>query len=171
MMTPTEIMIGEGPEEITGRGVVYLPIVQSAPPDLGKEFYRLLLTDSRQQRPVLLWDSLLAIAAQRRAAAQFGDGLSHCDQSGVCANAYARAAGFVLPSHYSANGNNIESLTAGTPNVMAAFISLARSPSHARHIFGELDFFRAQNRVGISMVEIPTLRYRYYWSVLIAEAG
>lgn len=164
----TEIIVGDGPEAPEARGTVYLPIVQSARLDLGKEFYRLLLADSRQQRRMLLWDTRLAIAAQRRAAAQFGDGLSHYDVNGVGPNAYAMYAGFVLPAYYADNGNQIESLTAGTSNPQAAFESLARSPSHKVHIFGENDFFREQDRIGISIVEL-SLKYRFYWSVLIAK--
>jgi hypothetical protein len=132
-------------------------------------FYRLLTTDTRQQHPSLVCDARLVQAAQRRAASQYGAGLSHCDALGVCANDYARAAGCQLPSFYAANGNNIESLTAGTANPLAAFESLARSPSHSRHLFGQNLFFREQDKIGIALVEVPSHRYRYIWAILIAR--
>lgn len=165
----TEIIIGDEPEEITGRGVVYIPIIRTVP-NPGKEFFQFMLADGRQQRKVLIWDDRLALAAHRRAAAQFGDGLSHYDINGVGPNAYAREAGFVLPSYYG-DGNNIESLTAGTPDTLAAFESLARSPSHSKHIFGLVDFFREQDRIGIAMITNPVLKYKYYWAILIAKGA
>lgn len=133
------------------------------------EFYRLLTTDARQQRPVMACDSRLAAAAELRAKAQPVEGLSHCDALGLCANSYVRAAGCRLPLMGYGLVNQVESLTAGTPNAQAAFDSLARSPSHSKHLFGEIDLFRAQDRVGIAMVEVPGHRYRFVWVILIAR--
>lgn len=162
----------------------YLPYVVAAPPPTptaqprpptcwptiaALTFFELLARDGRQQRPRLQCDPRLVAAAQRRAAAQPPTGLSHCDAAGVCANQYARAAGCRLPANYGHNGNNIESLTAGTVNPIEAFASLARSPSHAVHLFGQNDFFRAQDRIGIAVAEIPGYRWRWAWSVLIAR--
>lgn len=135
------------------------------------EFYRLLVADSRQQHPRLQCDVRLVAAAKLRAAAQPPTGLSHCDSLGICANVYARAAGCQLPSYYAINGNNIESLTGGMKDPAVAVASLARSPSHAAHLFGENDFFRAQDRIGIAMVEIPGWRWQYSWAILIAPCA
>lgn len=131
-------------------------------------FYWLLRNDYRQQRARLECDPRLVLAARRRALAQPLDGLAHCDSAGVCANAYARAAGCKLPAGYTAK-NEIESLAAGTIDPLEAFRSLARSPDHARHLFGENDTFREQDRIGIAMVEVPGHRYRWVWVVLIAR--
>lgn len=133
------------------------------------EFYRLLTTDARQQRPTLICDSRLVAAAELRAKAQPSTGLSHCDSQNICANTYARAQGCRLPLDGYGLGNQIESLTAGTANAQAAFDSLARSPSHSKHLFGEIELFRQQDRVGIAMMEVPGHRYRWVWVVLIAR--
>lgn len=133
-----------------------------------QEFYRLLVGDGRQQRPRLQCDPRLVAAAKLRAAAQPPAGLSHCDSFGICANVYARAAGCRLPGTYGMNGNNIESLTGGTASPAAAFESLARSPSHATHLFGQIPFFREQDHIGIALVEIPGWRWRWAWAIIIA---
>lgn len=169
------------------RGTVYLPLVgggsaatptpaPTATPGAGcglspgaAAFFWRLQFDARQQRARLVCDARLVQAAERRAAAQYGDGLSHCDSRGVCANVYVRAAGCKLPSSYAANGNNVEEMAAGTRDAMVIFDALAGSPSHKVHLFGENDFFRKQTRVGIAMIELPSHRYRWIWAVLIAE--
>jgi hypothetical protein len=133
------------------------------------EFYRLMATDARQQRVSMACDARLVAAAEARAKAQFGDGLSHADELGTLPNAYVRYYGCRLPSFYPLVGNSVESLTAGTPNAQAAFDSLARSPSHSVHIFGKDALFRSQLLVGIAMVEKPELKWRYYWAVITAE--
>lgn len=133
------------------------------------EFYRLMATDARQQRVSMTCDARLVAAAEKRALAQPLDGLSHCDASGVCVNAYATAAGCRLPAAYPPNGKQIESLTAGMRLPIDAFESLARSPGHSNHIFGKLPFFQEQDRVGIAMVEVPGHKYRYVWAILISR--
>lgn len=132
-------------------------------------FYQLMINDARQAHQRLDCDPRLVAAAERRAMAQPLTGLAHCDQRGVCANSYARAAGCRLPANYGLNGNNIESLTAGTVDPLEAFKSLARSPSHARHLFGDGDFFKAQDRLGIAVVDVPGHRYRWVWVILIGN--
>jgi len=139
-----------------------------------EQFYRLLVADARQQRKSLVCDPRLVAAAEARAMAQRGDVLAHCDERGQCANVYAKVYGCRLPSEqegYAINGNQIESLVAGTPNALAAFESLARSEGHSNHLFGKIDIFRAQDRVGIAMVELPGYRWRWVWSILIARCG
>lgn len=132
-------------------------------------FYQRLINDSRQQRSRLLCDPRLVAAAKLRAAAQPPTGLAHCDSLGICANVYARAAGCRLPSYYAMNGNNIESLGGGADDPTVTLDSLARSPSHAAHLFGQNDFFREQDRIGIAMVEIPGWRWKWAWAILIAR--
>lgn len=127
----------------------------------------LLRGDARQERPRLECDPRLMLAAQRRAAAQFGEGLSHCDRWGICANTYVRAAGCKLPAAYSLNGNNVESLAGGMREAVDAFASLARSPSHAEHLFGR-GWFRRQDRVGVGLAILP-LKWQFYWAIIIAD--
>jgi hypothetical protein len=133
------------------------------------EFYRLMATDARQQRVSMTCDARLVAAAEARANAQFGDGLSHTDANGVTPNAYVRHHGCRLPSFYPIAGNSVESLTAGAREALNAFESLARSPRHSEHIFGIDKFFQSQLLVGVAMVEKPELKYRYYWAIITAE--
>lgn len=160
------------------RGVIYLPIAGNpsplATPDPAAScfhnpkalaFYRLLVSDGRQQRPRIDCYPVLVRAAERRAASLIASGLwSHCDPNGVCSNSVARALGCVLPPDYAANGNNIESLVAGSPDAELMFTALANSPSHSDHLFGR-GWFQQQRHVGIAVGEGG--KYGWYWVVLI----
>lgn len=129
-------------------------------------FSELMAADGRQQRTAMRCHPALVRAAQSRADEMARTShFAHCDLKGVCANEYARAAGCRLPAHYVANGNNIESIAAGSFSADAIFAALARSPSHAPHLFGEGDFFRAQEDLGIA-VGIGG-RYGWWWVILI----
>lgn len=77
-----------------------------------------------------------------------------------------RNLGCNLPADYAANGNNIESLVAGSPDPGVIFAALASSPGHADHLFGR-GWFRAQRHVGVAYVEAPGSRFGFYWVVLI----
>jgi hypothetical protein len=131
-----------------------------------ERFYSLLATDGRQQRPRMRCNAALVRAAQARADGLVrSDLVGHCDVAGNCANRYARVAGCRLPAYYSENGNNIESLAAGSALAEAVFIALARSPSHAAHLFGQNDFFREQVDVGIAVATGG--KYGWWWVVMI----
>lgn len=148
---------------------VYLPIVATTPVNPVALFYDLLLHDSRQQRPRLeVCESLEAGAAQRAYGLAHGDPWAHKDSAGRGANGIARAYGCQLPAEYSDNANYIESLTAGMDDVQVAFDSLARSPSHKVHLFGENEFYKAQYHVGVGFAEGPDAPFRYYWCIWIA---
>ena len=148
----------------------YVPMVLGLPSCLTmpatERFYSLLATDGRQQRPRMRCNDALVRAAQARADGMASSGhFAHCDLAGNCANRYARAAGCRLPAYYSENGNNIESLAAGSALAEAVFIALARSPSHAAHLFGQNDFFREQVDVGIAVATGG--KYGWWWVVMI----
>lgn len=169
------VIVGEGPADgEMGRGMVYLPLVMTAPNRTAEcfghaaayEFYQLLSEDERQLRPRLDCCPALVTAAAWRAAALVAGPWGHCDGNGVWANDYARRAGCVLPADYGA-GNNIESIAAGSPDARAIFEALARSKSHSDHLFGRGDFFLRQTRIGIAVAAGG--RYGWYWSVLIAQ--
>ncbi len=157
---------------------VYMPFVATGEPnadatcfsnDKALAFYQLMRDDSRQQRTQLVCNPALVQAATKRAVGLATvDPWSHVDAAGVWPNTYARNAGCKLPTWYG-TGNNIESLSAGTGDAGEAFASLARSPSHSRHIFGESDFFREQTQVGIGYAEGGA--YGYYWVILTAVCG
>lgn len=132
-------------------------------------FYRLLVSDPRQQRPVLHCNAALVAAAQKRAnGLATVDPWSHADHDGVWPNSYARAAGCKLPSGYG-SGNQIESLTAGLGETALAYWSLTndQAPDHRRHLHGEIEFFRQQEDVGIAVAEGG--KYGVYWVVMLAK--
>lgn len=153
---------------------IYLPVVAwpgcyRSPQAV--EFARLLTGDSRQQRPVMRCNKALVDAAQRRVESLANERyFGHCDPRGICANEYARAAGCVLPDDYG-DGNNIESIAGGSGDAGFVFLVLAQSPSHADHLFGQRDFFRKQDDVGVAYIEVEGSQYRFYWAILIAPCG
>ena len=156
----------------------YMPVVKMAPtptpqPCLqspqAREFARLLIGDSRQQRTTIRCNPALVRAAQHRAESMATLGyFGHCDPNGVCPNPVARAAGCRLPSYYSLNGNNVESILAGASDPALVWKLLSASPSHAVHLLGTSDFFREQQDIGVAFVDVPGSRYTYYWVVMIA---
>lgn len=170
------IILGDAPTvSPASRGFIYIPMILTAKTETSRcfdsagalELYNLISTDKRQQRPTLACGLSLVSAARSRAAGLASvDPWGHCDAEGVCANQYARAAGCVLPDNYAINGNNIETLAAGSASASKTFEALARSPHHAAHMFGENDFFRAQSYCGIAVVEGG--KHGWYWSVMIA---
>lgn len=112
---------------------------------------------------------MLGTGAMRRAwGLAHGEPWAHHDSAGVRANGIARALGCALPSEYSDGQNYIESLTAGTGDPVVAFDSLARSEHHRAHLFGDVDFYRAQYHCGLGMAENPDAQFRWYYCVWIA---
>lgn len=168
------IALAYPPDLPAGSRDVFLPIVGGPPPVVAVNpvtaFYRLLTADQRQQRSSLEVCACLEQAATWRAhgMAVLGDPWSHRDRDGIRPNAYARRAGCVLPQDYDMNGNQVESLVAGSDSALIMFESLANSAAHRTHLFGENDFFRRQNKVGIACYEGVGSEYRWYWCVLIA---
>ena len=152
------------------RGNVYLPFIARAP-DPVADFCRLLVGDSRQQRPHLELCPALQKAAVWRAwgLACGGDPWDHIGEDGTTPNELARRAGCVLPADYAPRGNNIESLVAGTFDPVVAFTALANSPKHSDHLFGR-GWFQRQDALGIALCEGPGA-YRWYWCVMIATCG
>lgn len=154
---------------------VYLPIAGSGIPEIKcfgekeQKFFDLMVADSRQQREGLRCNPFLNKAAIIRAQSLADGGYwAHCDPvKRECPNKIARLAGCKLPSNYEDDKNYIEELSAGSPDVQVSFDSLANSPSHKVHLFGEGDFFRQQSDVGIALLEQVGSRFIYYWVVLI----
>ena len=133
-------------------------------------FENRLRTDVLQQRRALQCNPALVRAALFRAQSMAEGGyFAHCDPRGICANRIAIEAGCQLPGDYPPNGNNIESILAGTNDPNFAYNILIASPSHKTHLLGVADFFRKQDQVGIAFLDAPGSKYRYYWVVLIAR--
>lgn len=153
------------------------PIPQPTPTELpgcrhigeeAREFVRLLVIDQRQERVNLKCDERLVRAAFARAQKSLETvPISHYDSNGLGPNAYAAFEGCSLPPDYAPKGNNIESLVAGTGDVtgVGAYEALARSESHSKHLFGQGDFFLAQDRIGAAVVRNPNTFYK--WSMII----
>lgn len=151
-------VIGEQPERIE--------CYQSAEAAL---FAQLLINHPMQQRKALTCYSGLVRAAGERALSMGAlNYFAHCDPAGTCPNTVARANGCILPNDYG-NGNNIESIAAGSPNADAILGALLRSPKHADHLLGRSDFYRRQEWIGVAMVRSPGSRHQFYWSILIAQ--
>lgn len=155
------------------RGSIFLPIAstrlcpQTTEP---QTIVNLLVNDTRQERPVMRCNEALVSAARTRALSMATLGyVAHCDPSGLCPNQVAKAAGCTLPSNYSKNGNNIESLIVGPNDAAIAYQTLALSPSHAQHLFGIGSFFKNQPDYGIAALYAPGSKFGYYYVFLIGR--
>ncbi|HZJ17183.1 MAG TPA: CAP domain-containing protein [Chthoniobacteraceae bacterium] len=122
-----------------------------------------------QRRPFLTYDPILSRVARERAMdmaqRRYFD---HINPDGHGANYLVRQAGYILPSSYPSDGNNLESIAAGYPTAMAAWSGWMDSPDHKRHLLGEIDFFAGQTSYGIGYYEDSSSPYRTYWVVITA---
>ena len=160
------IMLGPPPNTPSAtRSSVYLPIVAQQP-DPVEAFCRLLVADPRQERPTLELCPALQQAAVWRAygLASGGDPWDHVDEDGTTPNEYARRARCRLPDDYAAQGNEVESLVAGSADTALVFNALATSPKHSDHLFGR-GWFRAQRHFGVAMCVGGA--YGWYWAIYI----
>lgn len=176
------------------RGFIYLPIISQPAPTSpmatptptatppfdpvatcfgnpkATAFYRLLIADSRQQRPSLTcFPALVSSAKARAVGLASGDPWAHVDAAGVWPNEYARQFGCRLPASYGVKVNNLESLAAGSGNVDVIYRALTNSPLHSDHLFGRGKFFGAQRYIGIGYAEGGPSGF--YWAVHIADCG
>lgn len=170
MMT---IALADPPELPSGSRDVFLPIVDGPPPVVAVNpvtaFYRLLTADQRQQRGRLEVCACLEQAASWKAQDIAEHNYwSHRASTGEFPNFTARRFGCNLPAEYG-DGNQIESLVAGSGDASVMFNSLANSPSHRTHLFGENSFFRAQNKMGIAMVRGG--QWGFVWAIYVAPCS
>lgn len=149
---------------------IFIPFVAVTPPPVVKSKARIAFEElciaEGQQRPSLVWDDCLALAAGIRA-----DNISiewgHCFR-GNCANRIVRAV-CPLPSDYPENGNSVESIIGGVDDPLKALKFLLASPSHADHLLGRTDFFRVQNRAGVAFLQREGSPYTFYYVFLISK--
>ena len=122
-----------------------------------------------QHRAFLAIDPILSQVARERAIdmakRKYFD---HINPDGHGANYLVRKAGYVLPSSFPADGNNLESIAAGQPDAATAWSDWMGSPDHKRHLLAEIAFFAAQTSYGVGYYEDPGSPYRYYWVVITA---
>ena len=124
---------------------------------------------SGQRRSFLTYSPILSRVARERARdmaeRRYFD---HINPDGHGANYLVRRAGYVLPSSYPSDGNNLESIAAGYATATATWSGWMASPDHKRHLLGEIDFFAAQTSYGIGYYQDSGSPYRTYWVVLTA---
>lgn len=85
------------------------------------------------------------------------------DLDGVSPNAMLRESGFVLPSFYDREGNNVESLATNSDDPAAVWTALKGSPAHRAHVLGEGSFFGGQQAVGIGYAKTGSYGSERYW--------
>jgi len=129
----------------------------------------LLVNDSNQQRPSLNCNPILAQVAHARAVDMatrmyFG----HETPEGYMANYLVESAGYLLPSYYPDNGNNIESIGLNYATADEAWTAWTDSPGHRLHVLGEETFYAEQNEYGIGYAENADERY---WVLITAKRG
>jgi uncharacterized protein YkwD len=132
--------------------------------------FRLIRDSPYQQRNVeaMVRHSLLDQAAHAKAADMAQKKyFSHTSLEGVTANENVRKTGYFLPDWYPVKGNNVESLYLGFTNPDEAVKSWYKSDFHRVHVFGEAEFFRNQNCVGIGVAKVSG-EDRYYYVFISA---
>ena len=135
-----------------------------------EELFALIERDGRQNHWYFDCNPNLVQAAEAKAQEMGKRGyFAHCNPDGVCSNSIAEIAGCTLPDFYTPNGNNIESLAAGSPDIEVIFQHLAASTLHANHIFGNHEFFLTQHEIGIGVAFVEGSEFGWYYVVLIAE--
>lgn len=165
------IALADPPELPAGSRDVFLPIIGGPPPVVAVNpvtaFYRLLTADQRQQRGRLEVCACLEQAATWKATdVVLHEYWSHRAFNGEMPNYTARRFGCNLPPEYGDNRNYCESMAAGSPDAATMFSSLANSPAHKAHLFGENDFFREQTRVGVGVAVGGS--WGWVWVIYIA---
>lgn len=132
---------------------IFLPFVAKetkADDELENILFDLIYHSSYQRRIAMYQNVILWAAAQKKAddMAQknyFG----HTSPSGLTANELVRGMGYELPDWYRAKDNNVESISVGGGKPETVAIAWLNSPGHRVHVYGEIDFYREQQCVGI----------------------
>ncbi len=162
---------------------IYLPDIQNQKSSYPVEgeglgsvdgLYRIIRNAPQQQRnkEIMHRHLFLDQAAQQKAndMARLGY-FSHTSPSGVSANENVRRTGYKLPDWYPANGNNVESLYIGSDCPEDAAAAWLASDHHRPHVYGETDFFRNQNCIGVGYAPFPKEEHRGYWVFISAPCN
>lgn len=151
---------------------LYLPQIEKAapPPDKALEIFRLVRDHPGQQRDRCVWHPVLAKVAKAKAS-DFAtrNYYGHVSPDGYGANFLVRQAGYTLPAYYHSarDGNNIESINAGSDEVSKIWQSWLNSPGHRPHILGE-GFYRDQTNIGVGFYRLEGSKYGAYWVFISA---
>ena len=101
-----------------------------------------LTHSSGQHRPFMVAHPILSQVARDRAADMAQRGyFDHINPDGHGANYLVRKAGYVLPSDYPGDGNNLEFISGGFTSAAAAWDDWMNSPEHKTHLLAEEKFF------------------------------
>ena len=138
---------------------------------------RVTLDDAAPRGPLAVNNELFASSgfhAEEMAARNYFGHQSAV--SGAWPNKMARDQGYVLPSTWSDDANNIESIAAGYSTTLAALNGLlidegVPSLGHRRHLLGMGDFYGANREIGVGYGYSPTATYRWYWAIHAARTS
>lgn len=153
---------------------IYLNKVRANPASYSKVLNVNL--NSIKPSQALIWDTILAKEAQRKAAEMATQNyFAHVDKKGYGMNYYIYKAGFAIPETWvnDKKKNYVESLgatTEGPDDFIAQLIIDKGVPdlSHRKHLLSVGDFFSKNTHVGIGIAYNPNSTYHYYCCVLIA---
>ncbi len=119
-----------------------------------------------QRRKRLTCDARLCRAARAKAA-QIATLVEPAHEiGGESPNELVERFGFALGL---GSGNSVESLAYGAPEAETVLGWLLASPAHRRHVCGEGDYFRSQDRIGVGYCAQPNSPYTHYFCILIAK--
>lgn len=113
--------------------------------------FDLIKNSSYQQRVSMHKHPLLWLAAKIKANDMSQNNyFSHISPLGISPNQIVRSVGYILPDYYPDLGNNVESLAIGGENLEDTVKAWLESKTgHRLHVFGEIDFYRKQECIGI----------------------
>ena len=124
-----------------------------------------------QNRQQLICHPILHRVARERAQDMANRGyFYHTNPDGIGPNYLIQSAGYQLPGWWGdeLDANFVESIAAGYPNSLTAWVAWMRSPSHRTHLLAVDPFYEEQLNYGIGVVEVPGSEYGSYYVVLTA---
>lgn len=140
----------------------------------GEQMIAAMLEQSpTQNRPQLACHPILHQVARERAIDMANRGyFYHVNPDGIGPNFSVQEAGYHLPDWWGnePSANYIESIAAGYPNALAAWVAWMRSPSHRTHLLASDPFYSEQINYGVGVIDAPGSEYGHYYVVLTAPA-
>lgn len=137
--------------------------------DFEQRIIELMQAHPEQKRAtIIVHPVLLNVARFKAADVAIRDYQSHTDPEGVGPNTLVRNAGYKLPGHYDKDldGNNIESLMFGYADPDECWQGWLDSPSHRKHVLGEIPAYAEQICVGIGYYNDEATYYNNFWCLL-----
>lgn len=156
---------------------VFLPFVVNATtvigegaPSVADQLFAMMRDDPLQQRVGMVLDARLAKAIQLHCEDCLRRGyFSHESPEGVWSNKRVRLAGYGLPNWYADDANYVESLGGGYETAEKVWASWLLSPTHRKHVLGEVQFYRDQTFVGVGFAfRIGAPLFDFVWGLVTA---